>query len=59
MNKSTGILLALTGFFAGIILGFLLSPIKYGLKIGSNNGNDNYIYGTNNDKSSNPDALEF
>lgn len=39
MRKSTGILLSATMLLLGIILGFLLSPIKGGLSIGNNSGN--------------------
>ena len=41
MNKSTAILLAALGFFAGIAIGFAYAPIKRGINvnvcIGSNN----------------------
>ena len=42
-NSSTAIwLLAICTFFAGVIVGFFLSPIKKGVKIGCNNGNCTY-----------------
>lgn len=39
MKKSEVILATLCGFFFGVILGFLLSPIKKGIDIGNNSGN--------------------
>ena len=33
---------AVCSFLAGIIVGFFLSPIKKGVKIGCNNGNNTY-----------------
>ncbi|SEH37710.1 hypothetical protein SAMN02910265_00154 [Ruminococcus flavefaciens] len=42
-NSGTAIwLFAVCSFLAGIILGFFLSPIKKGVKIGCNNGNNTY-----------------
>ncbi|MBO4523327.1 hypothetical protein [Ruminococcus sp.] len=35
-------LFAICSFLAGVITGFLLSPIKKGVKIGCNNGNNTY-----------------
>ncbi len=35
-------LFAVCSFLAGIVLGFFLSPIKKGVKIGCNNGNCTY-----------------
>lgn len=58
MNKSTGILLALAAFFVGIIFGFSFAPIKKGMQIGNNCGNQNHYHDTKcADKD--PDALEF
>ncbi len=37
MNKLTAFLLATTSFLAGVIAGFLLSPVKHGINIGNNN----------------------
>ncbi|MFA9375265.1 MAG: hypothetical protein ACERKZ_00785 [Lachnotalea sp.] len=34
-------LLILVGFFSGIIIGFIFSPIKKGVKLCSENGNGN------------------
>jgi len=39
LKKLTGLLLALTSLFVGIILGFLLSPVKHGINIGNDSGN--------------------
>jgi hypothetical protein len=39
MKKSTAILLSTMVFFLGIVLGFLVAPIKNGISIGNNNGN--------------------
>ena len=39
MHKSTGFLLSAAMLFLGIIIGFVLSPIKSGLSIGNNSGN--------------------
>ena len=44
MRKSTGILLSVTGFLAGVITGFLFAPVKKGLHIGCNAGNSNCNY---------------
>jgi hypothetical protein len=40
MNKRTGILLSIIGLLSGIIIGFLMAPIKGG--IGNNSGNSYY-----------------
>lgn len=46
MNKSTGFLIGIIGLLGGIILGFMLAPIKNGIECGNNNGNTrNYYYG--------------
>ena len=34
MNKSTGIILALAGFFIGMAVGFIASPVKKGIRVG-------------------------
>jgi len=34
MNKSTGIVLALAGFFIGMAVGFIASPVKKGIRVG-------------------------
>ena len=42
-NSSTAVwLFVVCSFLAGIIVGFFLSPIKKGVKIGCNNGNTTY-----------------
>ena len=40
MNKGTAILLSVTMLFLGIIVGFLFSPVKGGVNIGNNSGNE-------------------
>ncbi|NLL34920.1 MAG: hypothetical protein GX257_06405 [Clostridiales bacterium] len=42
MKKSTAALIGVSSFAAGIILGFLISPVKHGF--GNNNGNKSYHY---------------
>ncbi len=39
MKKSEVILATLCGFFFGVIIGFLVAPIKKGVDIGNNSGN--------------------
>ena len=42
-SSSTAVwLFAVCSFLAGVIVGFFLSPIKKGVKIGCNNGNNTY-----------------
>lgn len=42
-NSNTAVwLFAVCSFLAGVIFGFFLSPIKKGIKIGCNNGNNTY-----------------
>ena len=50
MKVSTGIILAISGFVCGAFLGFIMSPVKSGIKVGtlsfdctvfSNNGTNN------------------
>lgn len=46
MKKSVAILSILCGFLSGVVIGFLLSPIKKGMEFGNNNGNTtHYHYG--------------
>lgn len=47
MKKTTGLLLGIALFFAGVTCGFFLAPVKKGLYIGNNNGNKS---GNNNGK---------
>lgn len=62
MRKSTGILTALVCFLGGIILGFLIAPVKKGVYCGNYSGN---IYGGTQspdkdlDESYDEDALPF
>ena len=53
MKKMTGILLAITCFFAGIVLGFLISPAKGGF--GNNCGNTNNYYDDKKEDLENPE----
>ena len=39
MKKSTAFSLGMIGLLLGIIIGFLMSPVKYGIDIGNNSGN--------------------
>lgn len=39
IRKSELILATLCSFFFGVILGFLIAPIKKGIEIGNNSGN--------------------
>lgn len=41
IKKSELILATLCGFFFGVIIGFLIAPIKKGIEIGNNSGNTN------------------
>ena len=45
MKKSTAVLLALNALLAGVLTGFILSPVKHGITLGDNNGigNNNRI----------------
>ncbi|MDF2801374.1 MAG: hypothetical protein K0S61_1277 [Anaerocolumna sp.] len=51
MNKSTGILLSISSLLLGVIIGFLIAPIKGG--IGNNSGNNcgNHYYGNDEEES--------
>jgi len=39
MKKSVAILSILFGFSSGVIVGFLLSPVRNGIEIGNDSGN--------------------
>lgn len=39
MKKSEVVLSTLCGFCLGIIIGFIISPIKKGIELGNNSGN--------------------
>ncbi|MBQ8134314.1 MAG: hypothetical protein IJ192_07925 [Clostridia bacterium] len=60
MNKSTAVLVALLAFFVGVVGGFTVSPVKKGINIkidvGNNSGNKN-IYKDKNEKTK-PDTAE-
>lgn len=45
MKKLTAFLLGSTLFFAGITIGFILSPIKKGIYVGNNSGNKDSGFG--------------
>jgi hypothetical protein len=40
IKKSELILATLCGFFFGVVIGFLISPIKKGIEIGNDSGNN-------------------
>lgn len=42
MRKTTGLLLALLGFFMGAVFGFLIAPAKSGMSIGNHQNINNY-----------------
>lgn len=42
MKKSEITITALCAFFMGVVVGFLLSPVKKGIEIGNNSGNMTY-----------------
>jgi hypothetical protein len=44
IKKSELILSTLCGFFLGVIIGFLISPIKKGIEIGNDSGNTTNYY---------------
>lgn len=39
MNKSTAIWMSISMFFMGMVIGFMLAPIKKGIYCGNNNTN--------------------
>ncbi len=46
MKKSEIVLLSICSFLTGMVLGFLLAPIKKGIEMGNNCGNTtNHNYG--------------
>lgn len=49
MKKSEVVFTALFGFFIGIVVGFLISPVKKGFEIGNNSGNTTNYYGKEKD----------
>lgn len=49
MNKSTGILLGIACFFAGLSIGIIVSAVKNGFEIGNNSGNTINNYSSNED----------
>jgi hypothetical protein len=42
MNKSEKIFIGLFGFLLGMVVGFLISPVKKGIEVGNNSGNTSY-----------------
>ena len=40
MNKTLSFFKCATFFFFGIVLGFLIAPIKKGISVGNNSGNN-------------------
>lgn len=56
MTKPEVILLSISTFLGGLVVGFFIAPIKKGLEIGNNSGNtNNYNYGKNENKDENMD----
>lgn len=55
MDKNEKILLGAACFFAGVVAGFLIAPIKKGIYCGNNNGN-NYM---NKDEEENDELNEL
>ncbi len=47
-NKEKIVLYLIIGFLSGLILGFIFSPIKNGIAIGSYNGANNKFVDSNN-----------
>ncbi|MDF2537335.1 MAG: hypothetical protein K0S76_356 [Herbinix sp.] len=45
MSKSKKIFIGVFGFLLGMVVGFLISPIKKGIEIGNNCGNSPNYYG--------------
>ena len=41
MKNKEKVLLGLASFLGGVVVGFLISPIKEGISFGNNNGNNN------------------
>lgn len=53
MKKRTGFMLSLIFLMLGIIIGFLISPVKQGF--GNNNGNGNNYFGKDKPEPDNTD----
>ena len=43
--KKESLLVGTACFFAGVVAGFMIAPIKNGIVCGNNNGNNNYVNG--------------
>ena len=52
-NGETVFLYVLVAFLSGIIIGFLFSPIKKGIAVGSHNGSNNKFVDSNNVENTN------
>jgi hypothetical protein len=51
LKKTEIVLLSVCTFLVGVVMGFLVAPIKKGFEIGNNSGNtNNYNYGNNEDQ---------
>ena len=51
MKRKGNLLPLLAAFMTGVVLGFLLAPIKKGIESSCNNGNtNNYYYGIKPDR---------
>lgn len=40
MKKSENIFMVAASFLLGVVIGFLISPVKHGINIGNDSGND-------------------
>lgn len=58
MSKLTGFLLSLACLFIGIVAGFMMAPIKKGISIGNNSGN-NFVPRNENDAEDEEDEDEL
>ncbi len=52
-NGEKVFLYVLVAFLAGVIIGFMFSPIKKGIAVGSHNGSNNKFVDSNNVENSN------
>lgn len=50
MSKRGTVLVAVCGILLGVVIGFLIAPIKKGIEIGNNAGNTTNYYGEKRDE---------